>query len=115
MVFCLLWLGVGQLGAAAVAGEPSALASAVSPSSDGRVGGQQRQRHHGAGGGDAGGHVVGGVEAVEEGGAGGVVNGCRERWMAGVGQLGGGGERGADGCVRGPRDGGRQPGWGARS
>src|SRR4051794_5524470 len=39
-----------------------------------RVGGQQRQGHHGAGSGDAGCNVVRGVEAVEEGGAGDIVD-----------------------------------------
>src|SRR5919198_437496 len=67
---------------------------------DGRVGGEERERHQGTGGGDAGGDVVGGVEAVEEGGAGGVVDGGRERWMAALGQLVGGGERGTDGSMR---------------
>jgi len=47
------------------------------------LGGQQRQRHHGACGGDAGGEVVAGVEAVEEGRAGGSVDGRCEQRMAG--------------------------------
>ena len=69
-----------------------------------RLGGQQRERHHGACRGDAGGDVVGRVEAVEEGRASGVVDGRREQRMAGVGQPARDRERGADGCVGGPRD-----------
>src|SRR4051812_40372119 len=50
-----------------------------------RVGGQQREGHHGAGSGDAGRDVVRGVKAVEEGGAGDIVDGRRELGVAGVG------------------------------
>jgi predicted nucleic acid-binding protein len=45
---------------------------------------------------------------VEEGRAGGVVDGRREHRMAGGPELACGGERGADRCVRGSRDAGRQ-------
>src|SRR3954447_11219578 len=73
-----------------------------------RLGGQQRQGHHGARSRDAGCDVVRGVEAVEEGGAGDVVDGRRELGVTVVGQLTRGGERRADGVVRGALDAVRQ-------
>src|SRR3954452_12995066 len=69
-----------------------------------RVGGQQRQGHHGAGSGDPGCDVVRGVEAVEEGRAGDVVDGRRELGVAGLGHLARACERRADGVVRGAPD-----------
>src|SRR5437764_1462638 len=65
-----------------------------------RVGGQEEQRGQGAGGSDPRGNVVRGAEAVEERGAGGVVQRRRQGRVAGAAELVGGGERRADGPVR---------------
>src|SRR4051812_22916618 len=73
-----------------------------------RVGGQQHKGRHGAGSGDTGCDVVRGVEAVEEGAAGDIVDGRRELGVAGVRQLARAGERRADGVVRGTPDAVRQ-------
>src|SRR5689334_22741128 len=67
---------------------------------DDGLGGQQRQRHYGACASDTGSNEIGGVETVKEGRAGGVVDRRREGGMAGVSQVFGGGERGADGTMR---------------
>ena len=95
--------GSNQMRAAAVAG---VLGARTSGASSALVVGWagRRQRHHRACGGDTRGEEVGGVETVEEFRAGGVVNSRGERRVAGVGQLARGGERRADGSLRGPHD-----------
>src|SRR5215831_3675145 len=67
----------------------------------GGVGGEQYQGGEGAGGANARGEQAGDAEAVEEGGGGGVVDGCCERWVSGLVCPAADLERSADGVVGG--------------
>src|SRR5215831_14699010 len=67
----------------------------------GGVGGEQYQGGEGAGSANARGEQAGDAEAVEEGGGGGVVDGCCERWVSGLVCPGADLKRGTDGVAGG--------------